>query len=129
MQPFKSNDQNFLAIELLEKIGNDSPTQAEIDFVESILLQIPVFQTPIFDSRLTSQEVSCLYGAAMGKTAQEIADSLNIQPQAVEQHRKEIKKKLACKTFAQAIFKGMQLGYLDANGKQLTESIQILSLK
>ncbi len=33
----KSEYFNFVAIEILEQMGNDSPTQQQIDFVETLL--------------------------------------------------------------------------------------------
>ncbi|GEM_PF-1219954 len=103
---------NFLSIELLEKAGNNQPTQEQIDLVESVLEKIPFFQHLSFNKKLSPREVSCLYWAAMGKTSSETAEILNIQQTTIEQHRQEIKKKLECKSIAEAVFKGIQFGYI-----------------
>jgi DNA-binding CsgD family transcriptional regulator len=67
--------------------------------------------------KLTAREKDCLYLASLGKTSKETAITLNIAPSTVEHYRKKIKEKLNCKTIAEAIYKGINHGYLPINGE------------
>jgi DNA-binding CsgD family transcriptional regulator len=105
---------NYLSIDLLDKLGNHTPQQKQIDLMHSILTKISITQHLSFDHQLTERETSCLYWAAMGKTSKETAELLQIQPNTVEQYRKAIKRKLYCKSMAEAVFKGIRLGYMQS---------------
>jgi DNA-binding CsgD family transcriptional regulator len=109
-----SQDVSYLSIDLLEKLGNLEPTQKQIDIIECLLTKVLVVKKLSFNQQLTKQEASCLYWAALGKTAAETAELMNIQPYTVQEYRKEIKKKLSCKTMAEAVFRGIQLGHIAA---------------
>jgi len=61
---------------------------------------------------LSPRERICLYWAAMGKTAEETACILQLKPLTVVAYRRSIRDKLNCVSLPQAIYKGMQLGYL-----------------
>jgi DNA-binding CsgD family transcriptional regulator len=80
-----------------------------------IMLYIYIEQTfnqQALSQTLTEREKNCLYWSALGKTSRETAKLLQIQTGTVEQHRKKIKRKLQCKSMAEAVFKGMQMGYV-----------------
>jgi DNA-binding CsgD family transcriptional regulator len=106
---------NYLAIEFLERLGNNEPSQTQIDLVESILSNSAAYIKMNVSNKLTSREITCLYWAAHGMTSQETADLLNISPSTVESHRKGIKRKLNCVTITEAVFQGMIGGYLSEN--------------
>ncbi len=114
MKKLKEAYTTSLSIDLLEYLGNTSPTQDQIEVLESIVTKVSTIEDMIFSSNLTNREIACLYWAAMGKTATKTAEILGIQPVTVDQYRKEIKKKLACKSMAEAVFKGMQFGHIDS---------------
>lgn len=103
---------NYLAIDLLEILGNKQPDQQQIDLMENLISHVAVTHRISFDRRLTGREISCLYLSAKGKTAPETARLLGVKPSTITSHRKEILRKLACNNMAAAVFKGMQCGYL-----------------
>lgn len=103
---------NYLAIDLLEKLGNIEPAQQQIDLMESLISQVAIIHHISFDHRLTEREISCLYLSAKGKSSPETAYLLGLKPSTVISHRKEILRKLACSNMTAAVFKGMQYGYL-----------------
>ena len=103
---------NYLAICLLEKMGNDSPSEEQINLLESVLANVTAIAPVSFHEQLTPREAHCLYWAALGKTANETGELLNIKSSTVEQHRQEVRKKLECRTMAEAVFKGIRLGYV-----------------
>ncbi|MCD6040032.1 MAG: autoinducer-binding domain protein [Gammaproteobacteria bacterium] len=104
---------NYMSLKIIEKLGNEEPTEAQIAFMESILTKITLIRPITFHPRLTNQEIVCLYWAALGKTSKETAALLKVQRSTVEKHRKDIKKKLHCKSLVEAVFKGIQLGYVE----------------
>ena len=104
-----------LAINMLTRLGNAKPTQEQIDLVETLLKKVAVIQHLSFSQKLTDREAECLYLAATGKTSAQTGKMLNIQAVTVEQHRKELKKKLFSKSMSEAVFKGIQLGYVTQN--------------
>jgi len=67
-----------------------------------------------FMQQLTEREVQCLYWAAHGKSSDETAIILKIKKGTVEDHRKNIKRKLNCSTMAHAIYEGVKRGYIGA---------------
>jgi len=106
---------NYLSIDLLEKLGNTTPAQPQIDLMHSILSKVSLTHHLSFDHKLSEREIGCLYWAAMGKTSKETAKLLDIQANTVEHYRKAIKRKLLCRSMAEAVFKGMCFGYMQTN--------------
>ncbi|HEX4044625.1 MAG TPA: helix-turn-helix transcriptional regulator [Gammaproteobacteria bacterium] len=105
---------NYLAISLLEKCGSKNPTQRQIDLMSSVLTKVTFIKEAYFNHPLTEREVGCLFWAAMGKTAKETADLLDLQTYTVEEYRQEIKHKLNSRSMAEAVFKGIRFGYLQS---------------
>ncbi len=103
---------NLLAIEVLDILGIDSPTQQQIDVIELLTAHLAVPIPLLFNKQLTRREQSCLYFAARGRSAAETAHLLKIQKDTVDQYRKSILRKLNCKNMVQAIFVSLQLGKL-----------------
>ncbi|MCE3238747.1 MAG: hypothetical protein K0R24_1728 [Gammaproteobacteria bacterium] len=90
----KDVDQiNYLAIDLLERLGNSKPTESQIEIMESILLQV-VPPRRVFDKTLTLVKIISILLAMKGKTSREIADLLDISQMDVEGDYEEIKNKL-----------------------------------
>lgn len=99
-------------LKVLKKVGNTKPTKKQIAFMEDLIFTIGIEHKLLFDQKLTQTEIGCLRLIAMGKSAQDIANHLTIKKTTVDSHYKNIKKKLACKTMAQAVFEGLRFGYL-----------------
>src|SRR5262245_53521060 len=106
-----SKKLNQLTMELLRKLGNSEPTRPQIELMEALLTKITIEQKLLFAHQLTTSEIKCLLLAARGKTSSETAKLLGIQTSTVQSYRKEIKRKLACTSMAQAVFEGMRYGY------------------
>lgn len=98
--------------EILAKLGNNKPSQKQIDLAETILYKTTINQELTFNNRLTKREISCLLLAAKGKTRQQTAELLNIQTVTVDSYRKKIHEKLQSKSMAQAVFEGIRYGYV-----------------
>lgn len=105
-------DNEFLAMELLGHLGNKTPKPHEIKYATFLLSTIVVHKKLNFKSELTEREISCLLLAANGWTSAETAEFLQVKPSTIETYRKNIKRKLACSSMAQAVFEGMRYGYL-----------------
>lgn len=101
-----------LAVELLKKLGNSRPLKKQLALMELLLSKVSSLQSIYFNPLLTEREKMCLYWLAMGKTSPEIAELFDVKPSTIEYYRKEIKNKLSCKTIAEAVFKGIRVGYL-----------------
>ena len=54
----------------------------------------------------------CLFLAAKGKTSSETADFFETKRSTVESHRKEVLRKLSCRSIGQPIYEGIRYGYL-----------------
>jgi len=63
---------------------------------------------------LSRREKECLYWASKGKKAKEIAQFLKIESSTVVSYQKNLRRKLRCKTIAQAVYEGIKSGYLTA---------------
>jgi DNA-binding CsgD family transcriptional regulator len=118
-----------MSLNVLSKVGNEAPTEEQVAFMESILTKITVIRPIMFHMKLTNREMVCLYWAALGKTSGETAELLKVQPSTVEKHRKDAKKKLHCKSLAEAVFRGIQLGYVKPECATSNDSIFLESDK
>ena len=112
MNEFQSLMETNLSIDLLVRFGNDSPDQKQIDLMESLLTSVINIQNVFMSSKLNSIEMKCLYFATKGKTSLETGEILSIEAAAINWHKKEIKRKLNAASMAEAVFKGIQLGYV-----------------
>lgn len=104
-----SNPISF-ALTLLRQLGNTKPSPQQIQLITQLTTQILVPQQP--HSVLTQRERICLSLAAKGHTSQQTARIMGIAKTTVETYRKEIKRKLGCQNITQAVFEGVQQGYL-----------------
>lgn len=102
----------ILAGKLLEQITNTKMQRKRIDIIKTLLSTATIKHSLEFDSKLTHQEMVCLFYAAKGKTSSETATLLGIKKSTIESHRKEIKRKLDCQTMAQAVFEGVRYAYI-----------------
>lgn len=103
---------NYLAVQLLDKVGITDPSQQQIDIIENIITVCGIQVRLGFNKVLNKKEIACLYLAANGNSSQQTAEILSISQSSVESHRKSIKNKLKCKTIAHAVFEGIRFGLL-----------------
>lgn len=108
------NQFNYLAIQLLERIGILDPSQEQIDLIEELLAR-PLARGQLhFNHGLNSQEIACLYWAARGKSSKETAKLIDLNRREVESLRKEVKRKLHANSIAQAVFEGIRHACISA---------------
>ena len=110
----KAQYLNYLAIELLERLGNTKPSQQQIDLMESLISQVVIDRRLSFDHRLSEREISCLLLTAKGKSTKAIAQLLGIKSSTVRTHREGILRKLSCNNMAAAVFEGIRYGYIQS---------------
>jgi DNA-binding CsgD family transcriptional regulator len=103
---------NYLAIEFLEKLGNKTPSQPQINLMESLISKVGIEQKISFDHKLSARETACLLLIAQGKTSDETAAMLGVKSSTIKTYHKKIKRKLACANLAQAVFQGIRYGYV-----------------
>lgn len=101
------NQLNYLSIEILDKLGNASPSESQIELMELLISGVLTSHKVCFPECLTQEEIICLYWAAHGLSAAKTANLLKISFSEVESRRKTIMRKLSCKTMAQAVFRGI----------------------
>ena len=99
-------------IQLLEKLGNKKPKKEEIKLLESLLLTTCITKNIFLNQRISPREADCLLLAAKGKTVEESAKLMNVSLGTARTFRNKILKKLDCHSMAQAVFKGIQYGYI-----------------
>jgi DNA-binding CsgD family transcriptional regulator len=97
-----------LAQTYLRYLGNSKPTHKQLLTMQTLLCQLWVRYTLLFDQRLTLREKACLYQAALGKTIKETARFLGITPMTVSGHRTAILIKLQCHNMVQAVAMGIK---------------------
>ncbi len=101
-----------LAKEFIARFQQSKTQEDQVRFVKDFLFTLPVKQNVLFDPVLTQQEIMCLLLADTGKTSNESAKCLMIKRSTVESHRKEILRKLSCRSIAQAVYEGIRYGFL-----------------
>lgn len=106
------DDNNFKAIHYLTLLGNEKPTQQQVDLMECLIKKVVIEQKLLFDRRLTQTEEVCLLLAATGKTTEQTAKLLNLKRSTIKKYRLYIMRKLGCSSIAQAVFEGIRYGYL-----------------
>lgn len=109
-----------LIVNVLKKLGNERPTQDEIELAESLLLRATINYKMIFHRKLTHRESSCLLLAAKGRTIEETANIMNVKPSTVKTWRNNVINKLGCTSIAQAVFEGISFGYVPKKIKHPT---------
>lgn len=103
---------NYMAVEVLELLGIEQPTQSQIDLMESVVSSVTIKTAVFFSKGLTQRERSCLYWSAKGKTSEQIAKLLKIKKITVDGHKKETIRKLQCSNITQCVYEGIKHGYL-----------------
>jgi DNA-binding CsgD family transcriptional regulator len=103
---------NYLAVDLLERFGNQAPTQQQIDLMERVLSNVALEGKVLFHADLTEREKECLYLAATGLSAPQTAEVLSLTTATINSHRYNLKRKLECDTMSQAVYKGIRHGYV-----------------
>jgi DNA-binding NarL/FixJ family response regulator len=79
-------DSNYWAIEYLALLGNETPTQKQIDLIKMLMAKIAIEQKISFDHRLSEQEKNCLLLATFGKTTEQTAKLLNLKQNTVKKY-------------------------------------------
>ncbi len=97
-----------LAKSFLRDFGNVTPSQEQISKMAYMLTNVTTLCSLKFHKKLSERETHCLILAAHGQTTSEIAALLKIRTPTVNTHRREILKKLNCKTMTQAVFQTMR---------------------
>jgi DNA-binding CsgD family transcriptional regulator len=103
---------NYMAIEILETLGIGLPTEAQINFIETLLGNVVIKKNLLFDRRLTSAECHCLQFIAHGHSVVQIAEFFKVEPHEIERLKYSLMKKMECKTLEQCVFEGMRFGHL-----------------
>lgn len=109
----EEQNSNFWAIEYLALLGNENPTQKQVDLMEMLIAKVSVEQKLSFDQRLSGKEKNCLLLAAAGKNTEETAKLLKLKQNTVKKYRLYIMRKLKCNNIAHAVFEGIRYGYLE----------------
>lgn len=84
--------------ELLKKIGHELHLKASLEIYS-------IDDNP----NLSRREIECLNLTAKGKESPAIAITLGISEHTVRDYHKSVRKKLGCKTLAQAVFKATKM--------------------
>ncbi len=108
----KNRKFKSLAKSFLNELGNPTPNSNQLSKMESMIATFTFLRKSEFDNKLSAREVHCLVLAAQGKTTSEIAELLKIKEPTVSTHRREILRKLNCKTMAHAVFQSMRYNIL-----------------
>ncbi len=87
------------------------PTQNQIHEMIELLSYVWLKRATLLDNRLTEQEKLCLLFSSQGNTSNEIAELLEIKASTVKTHKREILRKLSCKTMIQAATVGIRYGF------------------
>lgn len=98
--------------QVLALLGSPQPTPEQLRLAKRLLLRTTLSRELLFNPRLSAKEIECLLLAARGFSARESAELLGIKLSTVDSCRKEVKRKLKCKTLPQAIYEGICFGYI-----------------
>jgi DNA-binding NarL/FixJ family response regulator len=101
-----------LVMSLLQGLGNNNPTPAQLKLAHSLCLTSYFQYERIFHEKFSSREQACLWLAAQGESIKGIAHLLDNKHSTIVTLRKRLLGKLKCKNMAQAVFVGIQYQYL-----------------
>lgn len=110
-----------MALGFLETLGIKSPSQKQINIVEKLLSTLTIECKILPHELLTPKEYQCLLLAAKGLTVKETAEIMRVKESTIMTHRDSLKKKLNCKTIAQAVLKGIRIDYLTRLNERFIE--------
>ena len=102
------NIYNYMSLYILEYLGNKSPEDKQVNFIEALLSTTLIRKPVSFDERLTAREQTCLFLSALGKTSKETAKILNIALSTVITFGRSILKKLEAINMTHAVFLGIR---------------------
>lgn len=109
----KNQPRESMAIKFLQRLAVINPSAEQIQTMSAILTDMGiVFLKCAFNKKLSEQESACLYWVTRGKSTQEIAELLNVKRVTIRAYYERIKKKLECRTIAQAVFEGMRFNLI-----------------
>lgn len=93
------------------------------NYARSIILNDKYYRRSVIkglyeqENKLTEREIECLYWAAHGKSSEETASILKIKKTTIDEHKRNIKKKLNSSNLAQAVYEAIKRGYIGALNK------------
>lgn len=98
--------KNLLAIELLECMGNSTPSQEEINHAEELLDQFDVKKQQVLQANMliTAREKAILTAYADGLADKQIAAKLSFSTRYLGKIKRDIYQKTGCKTMPQVIY-------------------------
>jgi DNA-binding NarL/FixJ family response regulator len=104
---YSNNIVNQLAIRLLEGLCIQNPTHEQHKAAECFVAQVilPITAKDRMQGHLTPKEWLCLNLAASGFSTEETADRLALAHGTIKNYRERIRRKLHCKSMAQAVYK------------------------
>jgi DNA-binding CsgD family transcriptional regulator len=107
-----SEIDNEFTLMLLKALGRRKPTPKQVELANQLFSTVTIRQQILFNKLLTRAERRCLLLSAKGFKTSGIANLLNTKTSTIQTHRKNILRKLSCGTSEQAVFSGIQLGYI-----------------
>lgn len=96
---------NFWAIELLDALNVNNPSEQQISCVEDYLLQLVNPKYCCARSFLTKLEKRCLILVSMGETTKKVSIKLKISMQELQIVRKSILQKMKSRNMIQSVVK------------------------
>jgi DNA-binding CsgD family transcriptional regulator len=105
---------NPLVFKILDTLRNTQPKSHQIELLESLLSKTVISHQLLFNQKLSASETNCLLLTAIGNTIKQTAQLLSVKHSTIVTLRKRIMSKLKCRSMAQAVFIGIQYGYLPA---------------
>lgn len=93
---------------ILSHLGIYEPTPKQLEKAKKLFLRMKLVYDVNFNPKLSIDEAKCLFWIGHGYTASEIAKELKLKLSTVESYQKEIRRKLECKTIAEAV----RVGYM-----------------
>jgi DNA-binding CsgD family transcriptional regulator len=95
---------------LLNHLDINEPSSKQLKKAEKLFLRMRLVHD--FDPKLSINEVKCLFLIAHGYTAPKIARELKTKLSTIESCQKEIRRKLNCKTIAEAVRIGFLFNFM-----------------
>jgi DNA-binding CsgD family transcriptional regulator len=118
-----------IAKSYLKEFGNQNPNYDQMSKMECLLTNISILRPLKFNMKLSARESHCLLLIAYGKSTSEIATHLKLKIPTINTHRREILRKLKCKTMANAVYQTMRYNILPFNEITDFESYEVKNMK
>lgn len=99
---------------ILHYLEISEPTPRQLVKAEQLFLRMRLVYEMNFDPKLSVDEAKCLFLIGHGYTAPEIAKQLKLKLSTVASHQKELRRKLKCRTVAEAVRVGYMLNLISS---------------